>query len=200
MTDPLCMWPGRDGDVAAAGTGRRRAAFTLIELVAVMLILALLIGAATLALGGVRREAEMSDVIDRLRAADETARRQAHRLDEPAELVFDLRRNRIEHSRGRDRRGGRGDGHWTLPRGFSLERAWIEGHGSSSHQIAVGFSSLGHSPSYALAVRGPSPPEGDGRPRRLLLWAGLSGQMKEPEDESQLETILQSLGAGPDAD
>ncbi len=167
--------------------------FTLIEVMAALLILAIVAGAVALSVAGPRRSAETEDVLGELIHADRLARHTARRHGRAVELVFDLAAGRVERRwiDGPDEESYR----YELPKGFRFGELILADRRIASSSASVVCSRAGRTPTYALRIDAP------GGRRRWVLFAGLSGEATEIADERQLEEILGLLTrARPDAD
>lgn len=170
-----------------------KSGFTLIEIMATLLILAIAAGAAALSLAGPRRGAETEDVLGELIHADRLARHAARRHGRAVELLFDLAAGRVERRwiDEPDEQSYR----YELPEGFRVGGLILADRRIASSSASVVCSRAGRTATYALRIEGP------GGRRRWVLFAGLTGEVTEIADERQLEEILGLLvGAGPDAD
>jgi prepilin-type N-terminal cleavage/methylation domain-containing protein len=155
------------------------AAFTLLELMAVLVITAILAGAVVLTMSGRLDEARMTDVVARLGDLDRWTRHDARRL-RPACLVFDLDRDMAWRDTGERNRI------LTLPPGYSLA-ALRDSRGTvRDGEVRIECSSEGRTDSYALAVAGPD---------HALAWvvfAGLTGQSTQAVNEAEIDTVFAS--------
>jgi prepilin-type N-terminal cleavage/methylation domain-containing protein len=159
---------------------RQRYAFTLIELMLAVLLLALLTSAAALSFSQPIRAARSHDAIEQLRSFDATARQAAVSSGGAVRLAFDLGAGTLVR---RDDRGRQLRFQSTLPSGFRVDQVRIGDHKTSSGQALVDVSPLGASRTYALHLRGPSTDQ-------WLLVAGMSGQMTIVSNESTLDAIF----------
>src|SRR4051794_15649276 len=75
-----------------------RRAFTLIELMAAVVILALLTGAAALSFAKPIRDARAKQAIDLIQRSDATTREQARRFGHATSLTFDLREQTLQRA------------------------------------------------------------------------------------------------------
>ena len=164
---------------------RRRRAFTLVEFVAVLALMAALSGVAAVSLAAFARAHATGDAVDRLRAADAAARHRAETSGRSITLRIDMAAGRLALRDGRDVTTLA-----TLPGGVSIGETATPAGREAYGRVDLPFAGgTGFSPTYALRLDG-------GGDRRWLVVAGLTGQTKEVADE-HIEATL-ALG-GPDA-
>lgn len=165
----------------------RRAAFSLIEMTLVLLVMSIVAGAVTIRMEGPLHSARMDEVIAQIADFDRLSRQYARRHDRPVLLVVDL-------SMGRLRRSGRGDDAYgqdlgeplELPEGYAIERLLVRRRDVQTGSASIAFGRHGLSATYAIRLGGPN-----GR-RRWLCLTGLGGQAIEmtQTDENALRDIL----------
>jgi prepilin-type N-terminal cleavage/methylation domain-containing protein len=151
-------------------------AFTLMEIMVVIAIMALLTSAAALSFTGPLRAAQAQDAIEQVRAFDASSRLYARRFGKETTLVFDVSTQTLAR-----REGVRHEPVYQahLPRGCSIERVRCGDRIADSGEIAIPCSSLGLTRSYTVHLVGPSTD-------RWISFAGLSGEMTvtahDPDD------------------
>jgi prepilin-type N-terminal cleavage/methylation domain-containing protein len=157
-------------------------AFTLIETLAVIVLLAVLTAAAAVSLSATRRAAGAEDAVERLIAFDRTTRDAARRLGRSPALRFELNRGRV--SRAID------DGNATPVafEGSRVTRVIVRGESVGYGEVVVPFSDRGQSPSYAVLLSGPAG-------QRWVAFAGLTGQAFVVADERDVQDILSPSSA-----
>jgi prepilin-type N-terminal cleavage/methylation domain-containing protein len=179
----------------------RSRAFTLIEIMVVVVLMGLLAGAAALTLTGQVAERTRDDIVGQLSRQDHMARLAARRLGE-TKLQYDLESQRIWRvTTMRD--GGFDRSHaMRLPRNHAVDRILIADHESTNSedhetgQVEIVYSPGGHSLSYALRMHSQKEES-----RVWLFFAGLTGQVTVMEDEGKVYNLLQALSKGrPDVD
>ncbi len=163
----------------------RSKGFSLIELAAVLLIVAVAAAAVTLRTEGPLRRARMRDVTGHLAEFDSLTRVYARQHDRPLRLVVDLATGRISRS---DERGNRIGTSYELPSGCTIARLVVPSEDITVGSMAISCSRGGFTPSYAMLIE-----DGSGR-RQWLLWAGLTGELVRIDDEKEVEDIFTSLG------
>jgi prepilin-type N-terminal cleavage/methylation domain-containing protein len=168
---------------------RGHRAFTLIETLAVIALLAILTAAAAVSLSGTRRAARAEDAADRLMAFDRATRDAARRVGRSSALRFELNRGRISRT----------DGDAT-PTPLALDgarvtRVIVRGESFGYGEVVVPFSDRGQSPSYAVLLAG----QGGQGGQRWVAFAGLTGQTFVLNDERDVQDILSPSGAAAPA-
>ena len=170
-----------------------RRAFTLIELLAVIVLLGIISTAAALTFRSSLQAANSTEAINQARYLDSTARQRAQRFNQPVELIFDVTNGTISRREG----SKRNDESFTasLPRGFSIDQINIAGNSIFNGAATINCSSTGLTPSYAVHLIGPNFDQ-------WLLFAGLSGQITFIRDEETIQDILAPTrrGASPGRD
>ena len=170
-----------------------RPAFTLIELIAVIVLLGIISTAAALTFRSSLQSASSTDAIGQIKYLDSSARQRARRFNQPVEVVFDVTNSTLSRREG----SKRNDESFTaaLPRGFSIDQINIAGHSTFNGVASVNCSPAGLTPSYAIHLIGPNFDQ-------WLLFAGLSGQMIVIDNEETVLDILASTrqAARRDAD
>jgi prepilin-type N-terminal cleavage/methylation domain-containing protein len=160
-----------------------RRAFTVIELVACLAIMAMLAASAAISLHSHRSEATLPTAVQIIRFADEQARQRALRSDSPVELRLDFARpDTILLSSGPT------SSEFQLPDGFRVARARIAGQPRDNDDISVRFSPRGLAPAYAVQIT-------DGTRSQWLAFTGLIGEPQTLDDDQTLEDILPGTSA-----
>jgi prepilin-type N-terminal cleavage/methylation domain-containing protein len=174
-----------------------RAGFSLLEVLAVIVVLALLASVVAVSLASRWRQVRMQDLVERMITFDRQGRQMAVRFNQPMVLRFDLYEGtirRLEAESGREmevsplRLGG----------GWRLREVRIGTHRQEYGTVEVTVSSRGYSASHALLLTGPQDE------RQWLLFPGLGGKAMTVDDEDQIEAIFEWLagsagGSGRDA-
>lgn len=167
--------------------------FTLLEMTAVLMVMALVAAAVTLSLAATQRRAGAADAVEELIRFDLLARHYARHQGRPVRLAVDLRANRL--LRAEDGQDGQ-DKETACPLGasFTLGEVVVAGKHIDQGRTALWVSDRGYSPTYALRLDGPSL-------RRWILFAGPTGQASVFDDEKEfLQTLDLVWPARRDAD
>lgn len=194
----------------------RRGAFTLIEVMAVVLLLGLLAGATVWLMADDARRASRAEAMARLAHADRTARLAARRLGRPCVLRCDLAAQRLRRVVGGAKDEEAVSHAVELPAGYRIARITLPsapgrsprargvetGHDVETGTVDIAYSTAGRSPSYAVRLdfegdRSRRPDEDAGR---WMVVAGLTGQVMVVQNEKEVDNLFQALaGRRPDA-
>lgn len=169
-----------------------RLGFTLVEVMAVAVVMALLAGAAALTFTGPLRRATAREAVDRIASFDESCRRYATRFDRDAEMVFSLADGTMALRLVGAARGGPQPAR--LPSGVRFNRVRVageRGRNAAFGEVSVPCSSLGTGVTYAVELTGPGFD-------RWLVVAGLGGGVTEVSDEREVDRILAALARPSD--
>lgn len=184
-----------------------RCAFTLIEVMAVVVLLGLLAGTVAWTMASQADRATLDDAIGRIAHADRMARLAADRTGEACVLRVDLAEGRLwRESVGIDGEPTRSHP-VGVPGGFAVDRVIVAGPTADAGDlfapgqvidigtVGIAIAPPGRGPTYAVRLRSSDPTA------RWLVFAGLSGQMTVIDDEQQAQQLMATLsGDGPDAD
>jgi len=165
-------------------------AFSLIELAAVLLVLAVVAAAVTLRVAGPMHRAGMNGLVAEIVSFDRLTRTWSVEQDAGARLVVDLSEGRLRRT---DERGRAQGAAMEVPSGYRLGRVLVGGENRSGGRTAVPVSRHGLARSYAILVEGP------GRGQRWILMAGLTGQHEVLDDERKIREVLALLETRGDA-
>ena len=173
------------------GVQPQRRAFTLIETVVVVSIMALLTSAVALSFNGPIQSTRARDAINQVQSLDSSARTYAKRFGKDVEIVFDVSQNRLLRREGKDKEVSYDA---PLPRGCRIERLRIGGRIIDSGEAAIACSTMGLTRSYTLHLVGP-------KLDRWISVAGLTGEMTVTADDSRTaENFETALSPRDDAD
>ena len=167
---------------------RSRRAFTLFELVAVLVVMAILAGTVAVSVRGHVANARLEAFLDRLETFDSRARGEARRGGEAIVLSFDGIEKLVSRSNGRDSSGAARS--FAVPDGIEVAQVRTATDQSSGGVLRIGVSPLGQTDTYALQLRASS-----GREQWLVVL-GASGQCLRLDKENEVEEIF-SLQLGP---
>lgn len=204
-----CLQPhaGQTSAFISGGSSSGAGGFSLIEVAAVLVVLGLLAGAASLSLRSVGRNFDFEQWVERATGLDRQARERAQRDGLPRRVVIDLDGQTMLEEPIASNRDAEVETPMNLepPRGWACSDAWrIDGEDTdwrlpeirgSSGGLSIHVSSDGFGASYAIALRD------EAERRRWLVVAGGSGQATIFNDERLLRETLQTLAsAGDDID
>jgi len=155
--------------------GRRRSAFTLLEVTIACVLLATIAGIATLSLRGQVSANRLQQALEQLERADRFARQLARRTGSNAFIEFDDADSEIRIAV--DRRTQKTYG---LPPGSTIANVRV----AKTNARDVGISPLGQSTTYAIEFA-----DGE-RQTRWLVVAGTSGHTLRTSDKEQVNALL----------
>jgi prepilin-type N-terminal cleavage/methylation domain-containing protein len=169
----------------------RRSAFTLIELLAVLVLIGLVSATAMLRFSGTTRRAQFEWSLERVKATDHLLRAHSITCGTPGHLEFVIGSGRLDRFFGakRDSPSAVDLGSRMRITGFLAPQRHVE-----NGKVEIAYDPYGHSETFAIEV------EGAGEQSAWLLFAGLTGETRRFEDRRDVEHILEVLRpAGPDA-
>ena len=160
-----------------------RRAFSLIELIVVLVIISFVAAMVTVRWSGLFRKPMMTNAVERLEFIDSHMRMYALRHRRPCGLAIDLRNNRIQkryHSR--DSQNPRWE---SLGRKIAIDE--LTGTAIASGNVAlVTYRSDGSSASYGVRLSG-------GGQDVFLMVAGLSGQVTQYDRKADFDHVSEML-------
>ncbi len=154
--------------------------FTLIEVMAAIVLMGLLSAAVVVNLAGRARAARAEDVADQLAQYDALARAAARRDGIAGSLTFDFPRGEIRRDRPDAVTLGIGQP-------VKLARLLLPGRRVGTGSATVPISLDGRSPSYAVLLEGP---KGESQ---WLFFAGLTGTTIRPETDRDVQALFDKL-------
>ena len=162
----------------------RSGGFTIIELLAVLVLSALLAGLVTVSMVGRGRAVRIDDAVGQVIAYERAARDHA-RSGGLAELVYDTRRREIRLE---------GDALLQPPPPLKLAGGFgvVEVRQSGQRGNSVLINADGRSQTYAVKL-------GNKNANRWLLFVGLTGRPLELDNERFVQDILKTAATGDDA-
>lgn len=165
MTMRKCRWRGRY-------------AFTLIELVIVIVIMAILSTLAVLSLRGTMDRYMLSRAAETIERFDARARRDASLLRQPIRAAIDRNRKRLTIDTSRT-----DNAQYRLPRRVEVGKIRLGRRVTVGNRFEIQFSRRGASPTYAVELR-------RGDMSQWLLVLGTSGQVVPLSSEGEVDAIL----------
>lgn len=168
-------------------------AYTLIELLAVVVLLSLMVGLVGVRLVGPYRHARLVNVLARAAQFDEQVRHMCQQHDIATEIVIDLTRQRVYVSKSAL------ENRVVWPalstRGIRVEQVITADKRKTGGKVTVPVSPSGHTPSYAVRFD-----SGDGT-EKWLFFAGITGQAIQLERSRDVQSIFTLFNSqGPDVD
>ena len=158
-----------------------RRAFTLIEIMVVVLVLGLLTTLAAWSFSGPLRRAQLDEAVEQLRYLDATTRQLARDSGRPVTIAIDIDTSAV--SRHEQARDGPAVYRAPLAAGARIERVRTTTQDRTGGTAQIEVSPLGLSPSYAVLVTGP-------KWRRWVFVSGLGAQVGVISDDSQVASIF----------
>jgi prepilin-type N-terminal cleavage/methylation domain-containing protein len=169
----------------------RRSAFTLIELMTVLVLIGLISATAVLRFGGSSQRAQFEWSLQRLTASDALLRTHGATSGNPGTLEFEIGTGHLERVCGAKREASSG---LELGVGVRITRFLAAGRHAEMGKVEVTYDPYGDSETFAIEVEGPN------NQSTWILFAGLTGQTRRFEDRRDVERILELVRpAGPDA-
>jgi general secretion pathway protein H len=153
--------------------------FTLYELLAVMVLMAVLAGTVAVSVRGHVSNARLLAFLDRLESCDARARAQARRLNHPLVLKFDADDQRVSQSYANV-----AERSFAAPLGVEIEQIKTAKQESDHGILQIAVSPLGQSDTYALRLQASS-----GRSMWLVVL-GASGQCLRLYEGADVEDIF----------
>lgn len=177
-------------------TVNRRRGFTLIELTAVLVIMALLSAVVGLSLASVSWRTDLREVRGAIADLDRTMRVECVDYERTGQLVFDEQTGLIELNMVRAGQSVRVQA-YQLPVGMRLASVRVnqDGPAAERDKSVIACDTQGHTPSYALVVTTTTNSQANEQPLRLIV-AGLSGQVREVQDETPIDNLFATLASG----
>ena len=168
-----------------------RSAFTLIELMAVLVLVGLVSATAMLRFSGTTHRAQFEWSLERVMAADRLLRTHSMTCGQPGQLEFEIGTGRLKRIFGAK---DNVSSYVQLGARMHIVRFLAAQRHAETGKVAVPYDPYGHSETFALEIEGP------GDRTAWILFAGLSGQTRRLEDRRDVERILELIRpARPDA-
>jgi prepilin-type N-terminal cleavage/methylation domain-containing protein len=156
-----------------------RNAFTLIELVVVIVIMAILSTIAAMSLGGTMSRYDLVRATETVQRFDANARRQARATQAPVAMTIDRNKKRLKvDADGADR-----DAAYKLPGRVTISNIRLHRRFVTGGNFAVTVSPDGQSPTYAVELS-------RGDMKRWLIFVGVSGQVIEAQNEDEVDALF----------
>ncbi len=163
-------------------------AFSLVEIMAVLMVMAVVAGAVTLRLEGPLKRASMRELVDSVAGFDRLTRVWARQQGRPVTIVIDMAGGELSRVALDNRDGTTAVGSaLVLPERFRVTEVRTALGRNQGGRMEIPCSRRGLSASYALCL------QDDRGTRQWILFAGLTGQMIQVDDERQVQTIFESL-------
>ena len=157
-----------------------RRAFTLIELVVVMVLLALLASLTVYSLGGTMDGYRISRAVETIESLDARARRTARTTRRPVTVTLDRKHRELVINPIDPREDTVS---FRLPGRVVVEKIQLARKSSSRKDSKIAINGQGRSPPYAIQLR-------RGELTKWLVVLGFSGQVVPVDNEGEVNAIL----------
>ena len=154
-----------------------RFAFTLIELVVVVVIIALLSSLAVMSFGGTMDRYALNRAAETVQSFDSRARRDARTSRTAVTGTIERRRDTFRLGQGRQAP------EFHLPRAVNIADIRVDRRAVSAAEVQLQFNSDGVSPSYAVQLQ-------RGESSLWMVVLGVSGQVVTLQSEREVNAIL----------
>lgn len=173
----------RGKDARLAASVRLRRAFTLLELLIVLALIALISATVMLRLMGPHQAAVARQAVEQWTTLDRQVRHQSNRFRRPAALTFRLQESSINRRTLGSRRD---DAVVELAGGVRIDRflGVTSGDVRRRREVAIRFNSRGQTNTYAVRLAGP------GQLESWLLVLGLTGEVHLGLSEDEVHEAL----------
>jgi prepilin-type N-terminal cleavage/methylation domain-containing protein len=171
--------------------GRDRSAFTLIELMAVLVLVGLVSATAMVRFGATTHKAQFEYSLERVMATDRLLRTHSLTCGQPGHLEFEIGTGRLERAFGAKRDAASAV---ELGSPMRVTRFLAARRHAERGMVEVDYDPYGCTETFAIEIEGP------GDQSAWILFAGLTGQTRRFEDRRDVEHIFEAIRpAGPDA-
>lgn len=175
---------------------RSACAFTLIEIVVVLFLMALLASLIAVSANGMIRGATLEEVVAQIGSLDQEARRTAKRSGKSIELYIDTETKQLT-LRNVDHQTEPPLGVFSLPNTLEIGEAWRlnRGESQSDSVLVIRYEPDGTSTAWGLTLTDIS----SGETLNAILVLGMTGQMTQWKDHEEAQIILaEALGRHAD--
>jgi prepilin-type N-terminal cleavage/methylation domain-containing protein len=162
----------------------KQAGFTLIEVIAVVVILGMLVGIASMNLRGHVNRAKMVQAVTMLEDADRYARAFARKEHIPLEMTLSRKTRTISIRSSDSSASKKPVRSWKLPSGISMNRIRDSQGLVEANEKEISISANGTSPMYAIGLAGAN------RNASWLVTLGFSGQHIRLEKEADVVVMF----------
>jgi prepilin-type N-terminal cleavage/methylation domain-containing protein len=165
----------------------KHAAFTMIELTAVLLILAITVAAVAMRAQTPLRQANMREAVDAIADYGMVTRQAARQQGQTMWLSVDLSAGTFARIGARGQ--ALGGAPLTLPTGMKVERVLVAGRleVADAQQVSIPVGPAGLTNSYGLLLS-------SGPRRQWVIVAGLTGELTQVDSEQEARDILATAG------
>jgi len=161
-----------------------RAAFTLLELLAVLTLIVIFSAIVIVSLQGPIRRAQLQTTVDHIIHTDQRQRAKSSRSRLGRRIVIDLSAQAI-HVIEDDTRTI--TARWQVPEPIQIVELNVAGRRLVQGITEIEIDEYGHSPTYAIHIKG------TGEDDTWLLFAGMSGQASRFQDTDHVKKVIQDV-------
>lgn len=158
-------------------------AFTLLELLVVLALIALVAAATIPRFGGLYAKSRMDTAVTQLATIDRKGRTVSQKQRLPAELRFDLTHNQVSIEWD----AGEMEVVTSIGSSIRIDSLLSRRETKSRGQVAISIHEDGTTESYAICMKGPH------RSQRWLFVAGISGQITKLDSRREAEAMLNAI-------
>lgn len=163
--------------------GSTPSGFTLYELVAVMVLMAIIAGTVAISVRGHVSNAQLETFLDRLETFDARARADARRLSQSVALAFDSNDQRVSQINADVAYASTGRS-FAVPHGVDIAQCKTANQASDRGMLQIAVSPFGQTDTYALRL------DASGGRSVWLVVLGASGQCLRFDKENDVEEIF----------
>jgi len=177
-----------------AAMGVRRA-FSLLELMIVLVLISVMAGAVVLSFRGSLHNAKLATALSAIQSLDQRMRYAAIEQKRMSMLILDLREGRLQSAgRASGQSSGKAAGltpgeggeKLKLPPGVQISKVYVSTREVQSRRLSLPYYPNGSSVGWAVEVS-------TGDTKKWVLFAGRSGQVYWAKDEDEVSKIFEML-------
>ncbi len=169
--------------------------FSLIELTVVLIIMAMLSAVVSVSLANLGHNVLVSDVVDSISDMNRSMRAECLDHNRIGRMKFDIDNGLVEVDIKRDDVWVKVQT-YSIPVGMRMEQILVSSEANQSHDtsvVTIACDLLGRAPTYCFSLESINT---DLPEKKFYVVAGLSGQLREVQDEDQIEGLFASLSSG----
>jgi prepilin-type N-terminal cleavage/methylation domain-containing protein len=160
----------------------KQQAFTLVELLAVMVIMGILAGSVMFSLKTPYQSAKMENALERIMFMDRQLRDHARRFNRPAEMQINFTNGVVTGAEPKKRETVIPS--FSLGAGVQIDQVAFGRHRIDSGVVSIDFSAHGCTPTYAMRFSNGS------NIKHWLVFLGITGQIVQIDNEKEIDELL----------
>ncbi len=173
----------------------KRHGFSLIELTVVLIILAMLSAVVSVSLANLGHHVLIEDAVNSITDMDRSMRIECSDYSRIGRLKLDFDDGQVSVDIERDNAWVKVQT-YPIPVGMRMGQVQVSGEANQIHSsgvVVIDCDALGRSPTYCFGLESinTDPPD-----KKFYVVAGLSGQLREVQDEDQIEGLFAALSSG----